>query len=67
MRIETLIKKLEKIRKKYVDKNGVEPHIFDWNYETLTLCSKIKKYSHGVHGEKPLMEVNFGTDKITAG
>ncbi len=58
MKVETLIKKLEVIRGKYLNKYGKEPIIWAWHddLDGLFLCSKIKKVSFGVEAIKPYMK-----------
>lgn len=44
MKLESLIKKLEKARLSYIKQHGIEPVISSFNEdEGLTLCSKIVK------------------------
>lgn len=59
MKIGTLIKSLEKAKKKYTEKHGVEPVIWSWDEEGLMLCARRISKDGTSRAKKPYMTVNL--------
>ena len=55
MKLETLIKKLEKAKASYVKKHGTEPVVWLWDEEGLQLCAKIERVCGLTRAKKPYM------------
>lgn len=49
MKLETLVKRLDKARSDYWYRFAKDPHIWVWCDGTLTLCARIKQCAPGVY------------------
>lgn len=74
LKVKDLILKLERARKSYIKKHGIEPSIYSWDAdEGLMLCSKVQKFEDGATALKPYeyfaipFTDTFGTHEVENG
>ncbi len=59
MKLETLIKQLEKAKASYVKKHGIEPVVWTWDEEGLHICAKVQRESGLTRAKKPYMTIEI--------
>lgn len=57
MKLIEIIKHLEKAHKRYIDKHGGNPSVFEWDESGMLLCAHIEKEGCLSRAKKPYLLV----------